>query len=247
MIAVEICVESAAGLRAAGAAGADRVEICAALDVGGLTPSPGLMRLAADSGVAARALIRPRAGGFVYDEDQLSLIEADIASARDFGLSGVVIGAATAGGRLDRERLDRLSGLCGDLGRTLHRVFDLTPDPFESLETAIDLGFDRILTSGQAPTAREGAALLARLVGAASGRIVILAAGGIDADTLPDLARRTGVTEAHASCREPAGSGSRRDADPLGFGQRPRRADPERIRRLVAAARSLERRPDSTG
>jgi copper homeostasis protein len=149
MTAVEICLETVQSLRAALEGGADRVELCASLAVGGLTPSPGMMRVAAELGVPTRVLLRPRGGTFVYDADEIAVIERDIAAVRGFGLSGVVIGAAHADDRLDREALARLLDRCDGLGRTLHRVFDRTPDPFEALETAIDLGFDRILTSGQ--------------------------------------------------------------------------------------------------
>ena len=237
MIAVEICVETVQGLRAAEIAGADRVELCACLDVGGLTPSAGMMRFAAERGLPARVLVRPRSGSFVYDDDELGVIERDVAAARSLGLSGVVIGAAREDGRLDRERLSRLADRCHGLGRTLHRVFDLTPDPFESLELAVELGFDRILTSGQAASAAAGAGLLARLVAAADGRITILAAGGVNADNLADLVRATAVREVHASCRGPTDRLPGAGDDRFGFGRAPASADALSIKRLVTIAR----------
>jgi copper homeostasis protein len=239
MISVEICLETVQSLRAAQAGQADRVELCSALDVGGLTPSTGMMRFAADHGIVARALIRPRAGLFLYDDDEIRVIENDIAAVKDFGLSGVVLGAAREDGRLDRELLQRLVERCDGLGKTLHRVFDLVPDPFESLEAAIELGFDRILTSGQAPTALEGAALLGKLVAAADGRIIILAACGIDADNVGDLVRATSVREVHATCGGQAVAGEGGEGDRFGFGSSPSSADPLSVGRLVTASRQL--------
>ena len=239
MISVEICLETVQGMRAAQAGGADRVELCSALDVGGLTPSTGMMQFAADHGIVARALIRPRAGLFLYDDDEISVIENDIAAVRSFGLSGVVLGAARDDGRLDRDLLRRLLDRCEGLGKTLHRVFDLTPDPFESLEVAIELGFDRILTSGQAPTALEGAPLLGKLVAAADGRIIILAACGIDSDNVGDLVRATSVREVHATCDGGADPAERERKDRFGFGYSPISADPVAVGRLVTAARRM--------
>jgi len=237
MTGVEICVEGAQGVAAAGAAGADRVELCAALDVGGLTPSAGLMRLAVETGIAARALIRPRAGLFRYDADEAALIERDIAVAREFGLEGVVFGAAGADGALDRDLIRRWVDRAGPLGKTLHRVFDLTPDPFEALETAIEAGIDRILTSGQARSALEGAPLLARLVEAAAGRIVIIAAGGLAPDNVAAVVRETRVGDVHASCRAPI----REDGaePPFGFGRHPAPIDAHRVKAMVDAVRAV--------
>jgi copper homeostasis protein len=238
VITVEICVESLGGVRAARAAGAGRVELCTALDVGGLTPSVGLTALAAKAGIPVRALIRPRAGDFVFDDDEIAVMSRDIREARALGLSGVVIGAALPEGRLDRDCLARLIDTGrGGMGLTLHRVFDLTPDPFEALETAVALGFDTILTSGQAPTAAEGAARLARLVTAAGDRVVILAAGGINAENVGDLIDATGVRAIHASCRRPMRNDAPWPHEPLGFGAAPSAPDPEEMRRLVDAMR----------
>ena len=239
MISVEICLETVQGMRAAQTGGADRVELCSALDVGGLTPSTGMMRFAADNGIVARALIRPRAGLFLYDDDEIGVIEKDIAAARSFGLSGVVLGAAREDGRLDRDLLARLLDSCDGLGKTLHRVFDLVPDPFEALEVAIELGFDRILTSGQAPMALEGAALLSKLVAAADGRIIILAACGIDADNVEQLVRATSVREVHATCGGAVAPVERDGEDRFGFGYSPISADAVAVGRLVAAARRM--------
>jgi copper homeostasis protein len=235
---VEICVESGRGVMAAQAAGADRVELCAALDLGGLTPSAGLVRLAADSGVACRALVRPRAGSFLYDDGEILVIEQDIDAASAFGLDGVVIGAAQADGRLDRERLARLVERCGAMGRTLHRVFDLTPDPFEALELAVELGFDRILTSGQAVTALAGAPLLARLLSAARGRISLVAAAGVGPATVGALLDAAPLAEVHASCRAAAAPDDAPRLAGFGFGATPPPTDVQAVEALVRIVRS---------
>jgi len=238
VIAVEICLETVQSLRAARDAGADRVELCASLAVGGLTPSPGMMRFAAELGMPVRVLLRPRGGTFTYDADEIAVIERDITAVRGFGLGGVVIGAAHPDGRLDRDRLARLIDQCDGLGRTLHRVFDLTPDPFEALELAIELGFDRILTSGQQPTAAEGAPLLARLVAAADGRITILAACGIDADNVGELIRATAVTEVHSTTTDGLAVRTVVEDDRFGFGYPPVNAASLAVRRLVETAKA---------
>jgi len=238
MIAVEICLETVQSLRAAKAGGADRVELCASLAVGGLTPSPGMMRFAAEIGVPARVLMRPRGGTFTYDADEIAVIERDIAAVRSFGLAGVVIGAGHHDGRLDRDVLARLIERAGGLGVTLHRAFDLTPDPFEALELAVQLGFDRILTSGQADTAAQGAPLLARLVAAADGRIGILAACGIDAANAPILIAATHVPEIHATCWDD-NAGAPTDAGKFGFGYPPLSAETQAVANLVTAVRQF--------
>lgn len=208
-VLLEVCVDDAAGLAAAISGGADRVELCAALSVGGLTPSAGLMRRAAAASVPAVAMIRPRAGGFCYDEPDTEVMLDDIARTRDVGLHGVVLGAALPDNRLDIDLLRRLSEAAGPLERCLHRVFDLTPDPFEAIDIAVDLGFSRILTSGQAASVPEGLGKLAELGAYAGGRISILPGGGITRNNVGDVVRAVGTREIHASCSRP-----KTDTDP---------------------------------
>jgi copper homeostasis protein len=154
-------------------------------------------------------MIRPRPGDFIYGASDVAMMKHDIALARDHGAEGIVIGAATPDGRLDRDMLADLLSEAGGLGATLHRVFDAVPDPFDALEGAIDLGFDRILTSGQQPTAEQGADMIARLISQAEGRITILPGSGITPENAAKLLRTTGATELHASCKKvnPAGDG----------------------------------------
>lgn len=148
-VILEICVDTAHGIKTAKRAGADRVELCSALVAGGLTPTRGLMRLARDLEMAAHVMIRPREGDFCFTEDEINLMLDDIALAKQEHMQGVVLGATKADGSLDVRTLQKLVAAANGLDLTLHRAFDVTPDPFEALETAIELGFDRILTSGQ--------------------------------------------------------------------------------------------------
>ena len=157
---LEVCVEDIAGLKAAVEGGGDRIELCSALPLGGLTPSAGLMAAAARMPVPAYAIIRPRAGGFVYSADELDIMKRDIDATRTLGLAGVVLGASLPDGRLDVDTLSALTAHAEGLGKTLHRAFDLVPDVEEAVDVAISLGFEHILTSGGAKTAAEGLAVL---------------------------------------------------------------------------------------
>jgi len=204
---LEICVESFDDAMVAARAGADRIEYCSALAVGGVTPSAGAMARLRDIPIPCRVMIRPRPGDFIYGASDVAIMKRDIALARDHGAEGIVIGAAKPDGRLDRDMLADLLSVAGGLGATLHRVFDAVPDPFEALECAIDLGFDRILTSGQQPTAEQGADMIARLITQADGRITILPGSGITPENAAKLLRTTGATELHASCKKANSAG----------------------------------------
>lgn len=236
---LEICVEDAAGLEAAIAGGATRIELCTALSTGGLTPPPSLMKLAGGLPIPVRVLCRPQAGGFDYNGKELALVEADIVAALEYGLEGVVIGAGNRDG-LDEHGLARLvararaeaTATRRPLGLTLHRVFDVVDDMPRALETAIDLGFDTILTSGGKPRAVDGALVLADLVKQAGGRITILASSGIDASTVPALVA-SGIRNFHASCRQPAPEIFDSKLATLGFvTENPRRTSVQCIKRL---------------
>ncbi|TWF54435.1 copper homeostasis protein CutC [Neorhizobium alkalisoli] len=215
-VLLEVCVDSPQGLEAAIAGGADRIELCAALDVGGLTPSSGLMALAAKVPVPVYAMIRPRAGDFVFDEADEAAMLADIDAVRSFGLAGVVIGANLPDMRLDICLLERLVSHSAGLGLTLHRAFDLVQDPFEAVDQAADLGVERILTSGLGPRAPERLDLLAALKARAQGKISIMPGSGINAENAAELVRRTGVSEIHSSCRKPVEARDRRSVE-FGF------------------------------
>jgi copper homeostasis protein len=197
---LEVCVDGIDDARIAAEAGADRIELCAALSEGGLTPSPGTMAAAASLPVPVVAMIRPRGGDFRFSPAEEAVMARDIAAAREAGLAGIVLGASDAGDRLDAALLARLIEAAAPLPVTLHRAFDLAPDPHEALETAFALGFARILTSGGQPRAADGAAAIADLAARAAGRIAIMPGGGITAANAAGILRRTGAREIHASC-----------------------------------------------
>ena len=197
---LEVCVDDAHGLAAAVAGGADRIELCSVLALGGLTPSAGLMAAAARLPVPAYAMIRPRAGDFVFGAEDMRIMRSDIDAARAAGLAGVVLGASLEDGRLDVKSLRQLADHASGLGRTLHRAVDLVPDFAEAVEIAVDLGFERILTSGGARTAIEGVEALAEMTSRAGNRIAIMPGSGITLQTIGALLERLAVTEVHSSC-----------------------------------------------
>jgi copper homeostasis protein len=191
------------------------------------------MQEAARSPVPVMAMIRPRAGGFVWSTEDLRQMKADIAAARNAGLSGVVLGASRPDGRLDEWMLTTLLNEADGMDTTLHRCFDLTPDKAQALETAFHLGFRRILTSGGAPSAPEGATLLQSLMEQAGSRITVMPGAGIRPETLPAL-RHLPLREVHASCSMPEPEAAAIAA--MGFGPRERRVTSEpAVRALVAA------------
>lgn len=200
---LEICCGDFSSVVTAIAGGADRVELCSGLDAGGLTPSAGLIEAAvAERGNAAvHVLIRPREGDFLYSAKEIEIMESDIAAARAAGAQGVVIGALNSDGSVDTATCRRLINAAGGLSVTFHRAFDMTSDPVRALEEIIALGCDRILTSGCAPTAAEGAEMLRRLNETAAGRIIILGGCGVVPTNAAAIIASTGLTELHASAR----------------------------------------------
>jgi copper homeostasis protein len=197
---LEICVDDVAGLEAAVRGGADRIELCAALSGGGVTPSAGFMHRAAAYDLPVSVMIRPRAGDFVFTRDEADVMKRDIDAARTAGLSGVVLGASLGDGSLDIPLLEELRRHADGLDVTLHRAIDVVPDMDEALEAAIALGFPRILTSGGARSALEGIETLARLSEMAAGRIVIMPGAGVRPPIVQTLLDRFPITEIHASC-----------------------------------------------
>jgi copper homeostasis protein len=195
---VEVCVEGVDGLLAAQAAGADRVELCASLVEGGITPSLGTVRTALElAAIPFHVIVRPRGGDFLYSESEYRSMLTDVEALRDIGVAGVVVGCLTADGAVDEARMAALARAAGHLNVTCHRAFDMTRDPFAALEALIRCGVGRVLTSGQRDTAVEGADLLAALVEKAAGRIVILGCGALAPDTIGAVRHKTGLTEMH--------------------------------------------------
>lgn len=199
-ILLEVCVDDVEGLHAAIEGGADRIELCSALAVGGLTPSVGLMTLAGQCSVPIYAMIRPRAGDFVYCEDELAVMEDDIRFAATCGISGIVFGANHADGRLDEEVLKRLSDVVGSMPRTLHRAFDLVPDLAPAVDIAVACGFERILTSGRAPSVIEGLSDLRATLDIAGDSISIMPGAGVNLQTINALLDGVTIKEVHSSC-----------------------------------------------
>ncbi|MCM8730314.1 copper homeostasis protein CutC [Hephaestia sp. GCM10023244] len=197
---LEICVDTIASLEAARAGGADRIELCSALGLGGLTPSPGLIALAAQQPLPCHAMVRPHAGAFAYDTAEVAQMEGDIAAIASAGLAGVVFGA-TRGDTLDAPVLERLIGCATQHGltTTLHRAIDTLSDPVAAIDTAIALGFDRVLSSGGASHAIDGRVTLQAMRARAGDAITLMAGSGIDANNV-DRLLAIGIDEIHASC-----------------------------------------------
>lgn len=180
------------------------MELCSALNLGGLTPSMGVLADVRESTrLPIMRMIRPRGGDFRYDEREIAASETEIEAARDRGADGFVFGALLADGRVDAGSCRRLIAKCASRPSVFHRAFDLTPDPFVALEQIIDLGFARMLTSGRCPDASrpEATALTARLIDRAAGRIEIMPGGGIRPHNAAEIVRATGCVQVHSSCR----------------------------------------------
>jgi len=234
---VEICVEDVAGARTAEAAGADRVELCADLLEGGITPSIGMVdtTLAAVERVGVQVLVRPRGGDFVYDADEVSAMLADIAAIRRLPARvpvGFVINALTADGRIDEVVTRRLVAACGVAPVTFSRAFDEVRDPHGSLDTLVRLGVHRVLTAGGPGPAARNLEQLRDLVRHSGTRVTVLAAGGVRPANVRALLERTRVREVHL--RAPAGPGERA------------RTSAETVRAVVAEVREVAV-PQSSG
>ncbi|MBO0933081.1 copper homeostasis protein CutC [Fibrella aquatilis] len=196
---LEVCAYSVADCLAAQRAGAHRIELCGGRSEGGITPSIGLIRQArAATTLPICVMIRPRGGDFVYADDELAVMEADIQVAREAGSDGFVFGALLPDGQVDAKTTRRLMQIAHPLPVTFHRAFDLTRDPREALNVLIALGIQTVLTSGQQARAEAGIPLLAALVKQAAGRIDVMAGSGVTANNARFLAA-TGVSYLHLS------------------------------------------------
>lgn len=197
-VLVEACVDSVLSAVAAERGGAGRLELCASLADGGTTPSAGMLSaVKAATRLPVVLIVRPRGGAFVYTDAEIGVMRLDIEAARMLGADGVAIGALTADGRVDAHQVHTLVAAAGAMPVTFHRAFDATRDRDQALETLIQLGVKRILTSGGATSALEGAAAIAALVKRAAGQIEIMAGGGVREEHVQELVHRTGVREVH--------------------------------------------------
>lgn len=213
---LEICANSARSALIAQTAGADRVELCAGMPEGGTTPSFGEITVARRMlrTTKLHVIIRPRGGDFLYSEVEKQAMLEDILQCRRMGVDGVVFGCLTSQGNVDEDAMKTLlrSARSEDfqgspLSVTFHRAFDMCREPFQTMETLIGLGVDRILTSGASQTAVQGIPLLKELVSRAAGRIIIMPGCGVNAGNIANIARETGAREFHLSGRSSIGSG----------------------------------------
>jgi copper homeostasis protein len=199
---LEICVEALDYALAAERGGAHRIELCDDLSVGGVTPALELMRTVRDQvGLPIHAMIRPRAGNFCYTDSEFEVMQKEIAVARQMGMDGVVLGILDCENRVDIGRTQTLVDLAHPLDVTFHRAFDEAADLLCALEAVIQVGANRILTSGGCASATQGAKMLSQLVAAAADRVIIMPAGGIDAENAASLIRQSNVREVHGSLR----------------------------------------------
>jgi copper homeostasis protein len=244
-VRLEICCGSLEDALAAEEGGADRIELCSALCVGGLTPSAGtLLEVEARVRIPVVAMVRPRAAGFCYGDSEIAVMQRDIAAALQAGAEGVVFGALLPDGSIDEPGCRALRDAAKDREVVFHRAFDVTPDPFRALDQLIDLGFTRVLTSGRGATALEGATTLKRLVEQARGRIEILPGGGIRAHNVLELVNATGCRQVHLSAfgaiSDPSTAARPEQSfltDHLPSGQYAR-TDPVRVREVARALRA---------
>jgi copper homeostasis protein len=197
-ILLEIVCGSIDDALQAQAGGADRIELCSAMFLGGLTPSLGTLQVArAQLTIPIMAMLRPRSGGFCYTEPEFATMERDAESLLANGADGLVFGVLDSEGNIDVTRTRRLRELTGNKQSVVHRAFDVTPDPMRALDQLIELGITRILTSGQRSSALEGSDLIHRLIDHAAGRIEILPGGGIRLHNLEEVIARTGCDQVH--------------------------------------------------
>jgi copper homeostasis protein len=203
-VRLEVCTENVAGVRAAEAAGAHRIELCSALAEGGVTPSLGLFQQArAHSRLPLHVLVRPRVGDFCYTDLELAVMLDDLALFKEAGADGFVFGALSQDGALNLTQLETLMAAAEGLPVTFHRAFDVCREPLEALEQLVALGVTRLLTSGQQADALAGAPLLRQLNERAAGRLVVMAGGAVRPHNAAQIVRDSGVTELHVSARQP--------------------------------------------
>lgn len=200
---LEICCADIESVINARKGGADRIELCSALELGGLTPSTGLIRRAVEIMGAGNVhvLIRPRPGDFIYSEEEALVMEEDISRAVSAGAAGVVTGALTPEGGIDIPLSRMLREAFPETKFTFHRAFDFVTDPYEALESVIIMGYDYLLTSGLSGSALEGAPLISSLAARGAGRIRIMAGAGVSPDNIEEIIRKTGVRDIHASAK----------------------------------------------
>jgi copper homeostasis protein len=199
---IEIATSDFATTESAVEGGADRIELCANLAEGGTTPSHGLIIKGREKfTVPIFPIIRPRGGDFLYGKDEFGIMARDIDLCKATGCEGIVLGMLNIDGTIDMIRMSDLVEQAYPMSVTFHRAFDRCRDPFVALEELIEIGCDRILTSGQKPSIADGVDLVAELNKAAANRIIIMPGSGVRKDNILMLAERTGCVEFHSSLR----------------------------------------------
>lgn len=200
---MEICVDSIESALAAEKGGADRIELCDNLVAGGTTPSIGMLQtIRKHLTIDINFIVRPRSGDFCYSDFEFQVMKRDIEMAKEYGANGIVVGILKPNGEIDMERMKEIIQLAKPLKVTFHRAFDMTRDPFKSLDTLISLGVERILTSGQESNAFEGVDLIKELVHRSKGKIIIMPGAGINELNVEEIINKTGVREIHMSAKE---------------------------------------------
>ncbi|MEM8587145.1 MAG: copper homeostasis protein CutC [Pseudomonadota bacterium] len=231
---LEICVDSHAGLAAAIKGGADRIELCAALDLGGLSPSLSLLKAAQDCPVPVYCMVRPRPGDFVFSPAEITGMCTEIVQIRALGLAGVVLGAGSPDG-LDVPALEALVAAAKGLGTSLHRVVDLVKDHNLAIRIAGDLGFERVLTSGGMAKAIDGIDAIASMIATAPQGLSVMPGGGVTPENAADILRRTGAREIHGSASRITATGSSKLRELAFVGDEKRETDIATVRALRKA------------
>lgn len=199
---IEIATSDFTTTQSAVEGGADRIELCANLAEGGTTPSLGTIKQCRNTfSVLLYPIIRPRGGDFLYNDEEFDIMMNDVILCKQLGCDGIVIGLLNKDGSIDIKRTSALINAAYPLGVTFHRAFDRCKDPFEAMEQLIQIGCERILTSGQQPAAPDGMELIAQLNKAADERIIIMPGSGVRKENIKMLAEKTGCTEFHSSLR----------------------------------------------
>jgi copper homeostasis protein len=200
---IEIATSDFLTTKSAVEGGADRIELCANLAEGGVTPSYGHIRKCRETfALPIYPIIRPRGGDFLFNGEEFEIMMYDAKFCKQLGCDGVVIGLLNSNGSIDIKRTSLLVETVYPLGVTFHRAFDRCRDPFEAMEQLIEIGCERILTSGQKPNANDGTELIAQLNSKANGRIIIMPGSGVRKENVKLLAKQTGCLEFHSSLRE---------------------------------------------
>ncbi|HVW12485.1 MAG TPA: copper homeostasis protein CutC [Mucilaginibacter sp.] len=248
VVRLEVCANSLSSALAAQEGGAMRVELCDNLGEGGTTPSYGTIELARKLlNIKLYVLIRPRGGDFLYNDLEFEIMKADIRFCIEIGCDGVVIGILNADGSVDKARCAELVGIAkaGGLGVTFHRAFDMCADMDAALEDIVDLGCERILTSGGKSTAIEGIHAIARLIGKAGRRIIIMPGAGVNEITVADMVEFTGAVEIHASAQKQVKSQMRYRNDHILMGHTETdeysysQTDAERVKEIIRLANAI--------